>query len=542
MKRVLAGLGTTLLTASVVTVLAPAQHAVAATLSVPGQYRTISAAIAAAHNGDTILVSPGTYRENITISGKNLVLRTVSGPDKTIIAGNPGRSPVMFQHVGPSTVIRGFRIVSGNAPSGQGGGITVANGASPVIAYNKILSNRSNDGGGILVYNQSNPDIAYNYIENNTASQFGGGVFAYIGSNPVLHDNVISGNRATGGGGIYLESNSGNRAARAGGKVVRNTITGNIAAEAGGGIMMRTGEVAQIDFNVISGNRAPYGGGIEVETNGSGPSIVGNQIKYNTAATSSAYPGSGSGGGIAVYGQSTPLIQGNTVYGNRSSIYGGGIVLAEGSNSRVVGNNIAANVVVNTTPGVGGGGLFGANSDCSIWNNVFRANSARGGGGLSFSGTGNWVILNNTIVSNRATGGGTGALGGGLFVGGKTTGKTSVVNNIFADNNNFQIFDSGRLSSYANNLADINDLGPFYSYATNKLTALSQLNGRYFYGSGNVDGNSAFVNGPGANYMLTAGSNAVDHGRAAGAPGNDYRGARRPYGRGYDIGAYEYTG
>ena len=111
----------------------------AATLTVPGRYRTISAAVAAAHSGDTVLVSPGTYRENITISGKNVVLRTTNGPDRTIIAGNPGRSPVMFRNVSGASVIRGFKIVSGNAPSGQGGGITVANNASPVIAYNKIL-------------------------------------------------------------------------------------------------------------------------------------------------------------------------------------------------------------------------------------------------------------------------------------------------------------------------------------------------------------------------------------------------------------------
>ncbi len=544
MKRVLAAASTLLLSATAFAVVAPAAHA-AATLAVPSRYPTISAAIAAAHNGDTVLVSPGTYRENITISGKNITVRAAStNPATTVIAGNPGRTPVMIQHVSAAMVLRGFRIVSGSAPSGQGGGITIANGASPVIAYNQIVSNRSENGGGILVYNQSNPDIAYNYLENNIASRFGGGVFAYLGSNPTLHNNVISSNRAYGGGGVYLESNSGNRAAHAGGLVTLNTISNNAATQAGGGIMLRTGEVAKITRNTIVGNRSPYGGGIHVETNGSGPTIASNVIEHNSATTSAAQPGSGSGGGISVFGQSRPLIQGNTIYSNGSSVYGAGIVLAENSSSLVVGNNIEANVVTGTASGDGGGGIFQANSDSEIWNNIIRANRARGGAGLCFIGTGSWVILNNTVVSNQATGGGSAALGGGMLVGGKTTGKTSVVNNIFDDNNDFQIFDAGKLSSYDNDAVISGSKGAFYSYGTGALTDITRLNGNRGVraASGNVTGNLAFVNGPHHDYRLTASSVAVNRARPAGAPGNDFRGARRPYGSGYDIGAYEYTG
>ncbi len=42
----------------------------AAFLSVPGTYATIQAAVNAAQNGDTIVVSPGTYLEHVVISGK----------------------------------------------------------------------------------------------------------------------------------------------------------------------------------------------------------------------------------------------------------------------------------------------------------------------------------------------------------------------------------------------------------------------------------------------------------------------------------------
>jgi len=543
MKRVLAAGATGITAAGLLLVVAPAAHA-ASTLLVPGRYRTISAAISAAHNGDTVLVSPGTYHESLTIVGKAITVKaSSSNPASTVIAAPRGRTPVMFQHVGDQTSLRGFRIINGYAPSGQGGGITVANGASPIIVNNVIEFNHATDGGGILVYNGSNPDIAYNYIQNNTASSFGGGVFAVIGSNPTVHHNVIRANRAYGGGGVYLESNSGNRAARAGGHVLYNSIYNNAASQAGGGIMLRTGEVAQIAFNQINSNRAPYGGGIEVETNGSGPSIRSNTLSGNTAATSASQPGSGSGGGIAVFGQSTPLIQGNTVTSNASTIYGGGIVLAEGSSSRVVGNNIAGNRVTSTASGAGGGGIFEANSDSQIWNNVIRGNSARGGGGLSFSGTGSWVVQNNTVIGNAAASS-SNPLGGGIFIGGKTTGKTSIVSNIVAGNNDVQIFDAGHLSTYWNNVVNNAGKGAFYAYGVGTVTDISQINGnsRLNAAYNNISGNLGFVDAAHYNYRLASASVAIDRARAAGAPSNDISGAPRPWGRGYDVGAYEFRG
>lgn len=538
----MAAAATLITSAALLTVIAPTAHA-ATTLLVPSRYRTISAAISAAHNGDTVLVSPGTYRENITIVGKAITIKAAnSNPAMTVIAGNPGRTPVMIQQVGPGMRLLGFRISNGSAPSGQGGGITVANGASPVIAYNQIIYNRSEDGAGILVWNHSNPDIAYNYIENNVATTFGGGVFAVRASNPTLHHNVIMANHANGGGGVYLENDPANRTAYAGGLITLNTISNNAASGAGGGIMLRTGEVAQITRNTIAGNRSPYGGGIEVETNGAGPTIIGNVIQGNAAPT--AAPGSGSGGGIAVFGQSTPLIQGNTISNNAASIYGGGLVLAEGSRSLVTSNTIANNKVTSTASGTGGGGIYEGNSDSQIWNNVIRGNSAHGGGGLCFSGTGNWVVLNNTVVGNSSTATGTSAFGGGMFVGGKTTGKTSIVNNIFAENNDFQIFDSGHLSSYDNNMVVNGGKGAYYGYGTGGVTNIAALNGNttMHEASGNFSGTLGFMNEAGADYRLTSASTAVNRARVSGAPSNDLRGARRPYSGGYDVGAYEWTG
>ncbi|HST46629.1 right-handed parallel beta-helix repeat-containing protein [Jatrophihabitans sp.] len=542
MRRVIAAASAAVLGGALLTVIAPAGPAGAATLSVPSKYRTISAAIAAAHNGDTISVSPGTYRENITIVGKRITIRSVSGPASTVIAGNPGRTPVMIQNIPAGTMtLQGFRIVSGSAPSGQGGGITIANYASPTIRNNEIASNRSNDGAGILVYNHSNPTIIGNSIHNNIAARFGGGVFAVMFSSPKITGNTITANRGYGGGGIYLENDVSRPSYRSAPSVISNTITNNVASQAGGGVMLRTGVNAVIAHNTITGNSAPYGGGIHVETTGSTPSISSNSITGNSALTSASQPGSGSGGGIAVFGHSRPAIAHNSIIGNRTTRFGGGIVLAEGSVSRLDGNNIAKNTVLDTGSGPGGGGIYLANSEATIQNNALRQNSAPLGGGVAFVGTGSLVLVNNTVVSN-ASRAGSAASGGGLFVSNHTSGKASVVNNIFTANNNFQIFEMGAFATYSNNLITNSGNGMFYSFPAHTITDIRNFNGnaKIRYAGGNVSGSPAFVDASAFNYRLTRGSAAIDAGRSAGAPTTDIMSVHRPQGLRPDIGAFEF--
>src|SRR5260221_9741131 len=57
------------------------------TIRVPADRATIQAAILAASNGDTVLVSPGIYRERIDFSRKAITVKSLSGPDVTTIDG-----------------------------------------------------------------------------------------------------------------------------------------------------------------------------------------------------------------------------------------------------------------------------------------------------------------------------------------------------------------------------------------------------------------------------------------------------------------------
>ena len=54
----------------------------------PGQpYTTIQSGIDAANTGDTVLVAPGTYNENIDFKGKGITVTSSGGAAKTIIDG-----------------------------------------------------------------------------------------------------------------------------------------------------------------------------------------------------------------------------------------------------------------------------------------------------------------------------------------------------------------------------------------------------------------------------------------------------------------------
>src|SRR5437867_3271666 len=89
--------------------------------NVPGGYPTIQSAINASVNGDTILVEPGTYTENINFRGKRVVLTSryylnydPSYINTTVINGsnpsNPDTASCVIINSGEdsTTVLQGF--------------------------------------------------------------------------------------------------------------------------------------------------------------------------------------------------------------------------------------------------------------------------------------------------------------------------------------------------------------------------------------------------------------------------------------------------
>lgn len=187
----------------------------AAVIFIPGDYDTIQEGIDSSENGDTVLVSPGRYVENISFYGRNIVLGSlviISGEesyrDSTIIDGDHnGRSTVVFGNEETSDCrMIGFTIEDGLTD--YGGGIYL-NGASPELSCLIITGNAAdNNGGGIYCKAKASPAIKNCIIERNIAC-YGGGVTSYSGANPTLEDVAIRGNTAQShGGGIQCSGAS----------------------------------------------------------------------------------------------------------------------------------------------------------------------------------------------------------------------------------------------------------------------------------------------------------------------------------------------
>src|ERR1017187_4915247 len=168
------------------------------TIRVPADYPTIQAAINAASflTSDTVLVSNGTYFENLNFAGKAVTFTSVNGPQETIIDGSHAGPVVNFSNgEGAGSVINGFTIQNGY--NWLGSGMTLL-GTSPTITGNIFQNNAEEDGyyGAAIGGNGASPTVEQNRFQNNTAdSQYLSGVVSFVNdSSPIIADNVFVNN------------------------------------------------------------------------------------------------------------------------------------------------------------------------------------------------------------------------------------------------------------------------------------------------------------------------------------------------------------
>ena len=192
---------------SIVLILILSALTQAEVINVPDDFETIQGAIDESEDGDTVLVAPGEYVENIDFIGKDIaVIGDPDNPEDVVIDGNENGSVVTFASgESENAILQGFLIRNGDAGESSGGGILIDGESHPIISDCVVTHNTAISAGGVLIANNSNPVFNNCWINNNTAPVNCGGVLI-SGSNPVLNNCTISENSSNNwGGGVFIQ-------------------------------------------------------------------------------------------------------------------------------------------------------------------------------------------------------------------------------------------------------------------------------------------------------------------------------------------------
>ena len=232
-------------------------------------YHTIQSAIDAAASGDTVLVDPGTYNEELKITTSGITVESVDGAGSTFLNGNSANNNFYMVEINADNVtLKGFDIsnpIYSNSADASG----VAIGDFTRVSGVKILDNVIHDMGsvtrpvasfgtyGINDGPSVNTEIAGNTIYNIGNADPNGDAVAILtwgndssttNSGVSIHDNVIYNiTHPTFASGISVGFESRDA------KVMNNTITG---------VMLGITTSASIDLNgtvTITGNAVTGG-------------------------------------------------------------------------------------------------------------------------------------------------------------------------------------------------------------------------------------------------------------------------------------------
>jgi hypothetical protein len=400
----------------------------------PGCFATIAAAVAAAHDGDTISVGAGTYPGGITIDksvslvGEGATVIAGGGPVITISNGN-----VSLSHL---TITGGLTTSTPAADNAQGGGVAIVSPSAVVTISDSVVSgNRAAPlspnfalGGGIDdagTLTLANTRVSDNSIDG-AATVRAGGINIHPGASLTLRHSSVSGNRVS-------------------------AALPNAALAVAGGISDFGGALTSVDSSVTGnsvdadtaapGGVSSFTGGIEVTEQATATvvraTVSGNSV-YGRNTAGDVLAGAG---GISTDPDVKLALRDSTVDGNSVSIdvpaQGGGATAFAGglevegdvaiSGSRFIGNSVRATTVAGTTLAIGGGLETRGLTTIALDDSVVAANTvvatsqggfvAAAGGGI-FNG-GLLALRRTRVIGNHVTAAGPFGLaqGGGIWNG-----------------------------------------------------------------------------------------------------------------------------
>ena len=268
-------------------------------VSVPGDYRTLAAALAGVPDGSVIELEPGTYRGSVVVSRPV----TIAGGNDAHLVGEPGE-PVITITDTTDVTVRGLTV------SGGVMGILVRDAERVTIENNVVAGNELR--GVRVVYGSAR--VEGNVIRD-TWSPYGKGI--HVANALDRPETVIAGNLVEGSGAEGIITN-----------LARVTIRDNIVRGNGGdGIAINEMSVALVEANVVTSNR---GAGVlvmdmadaEVVGNfvaGNGPDEGAIQLEFHATATVNGNVIDAAGGcpvmlgmGVAISGSGNELAAGTS--------------------------------------------------------------------------------------------------------------------------------------------------------------------------------------------------------------------------------------
>jgi hypothetical protein len=255
------------------------------TIHIPADVRAIQSAIDAASDGDTLLVAPGTYFENLNFRGKAITLRSSEGPAVTILDGRD-HAPVITFATGETraSTVSGFTLRNGApaSPASHGGGVLLV-ASSPTLEGNILTQNLcaaldATDAAPLLTRNilretQPSPLCAAQPV---AAAIFHGGT-------PTLLNNIIERNDLTAATPIAAGIAVLDAHAILQGNIVRYNLTGNDAPSA----ILIEGPTQSTLFqqNLIYANTSRCGPAVSFAAAGE---LLNNTVADNVSCSSSA--------------------------------------------------------------------------------------------------------------------------------------------------------------------------------------------------------------------------------------------------------------
>jgi hypothetical protein len=163
----------------------PRSPALAATLEVgPGKtYTQPSAAAAAAHDGDRIVIAAGSYFDCAVWKANNLTIEG-AGPDSTVITDKTCMGKALFVTDGDKITIRALTLTRARVPDYNGAGIR-AEGGDLTVQNVSFINNQE----GILAANEPGKTIIVSdsqFIRNGTCESSGCAHGIYVGDLALL--------------------------------------------------------------------------------------------------------------------------------------------------------------------------------------------------------------------------------------------------------------------------------------------------------------------------------------------------------------------